>query len=366
MRRFLLSAVLLGGAFLTATGQNARLYLPETGLPNSQVNRIYQDRTDYIWICTEGGLVRFDGMRFETYQHDRESANCLSSSSVIDMVEDSRGTKWIGTAAGLDILDSEYASFTHFDLHRNPETPVNPYIGRMVEVPANGTLIVGTGGAGVFVIDCETRQELPESRETIHRILHTDYIHTLFLDASGRLWILPGDSKPVILDAVSLEPAGGLTWSPELQKAGDLIRVNDMAEDPFTGNILLGSTEGLLLCEAGSGLIRKAAGHRAAATVGASVIFDSQASSGEERLFLVGNEDGGLLHFDTETEEVRTAVVSSIRQETGNWKATSNLRDSQGNLWLGLYQTGVLVAPKSRFGFSYMGFSTRGMPGERL
>ena len=168
----------------------------------------------------------------------------------------------------------------------------------------------------------------------------------------------------MILDAVSLEPAGGLAWSPDLQKAGDLIRVNDVAEDPFTGNILLGSTEGLLLCEAGSGLIRKAAGHRAAATVGASVIFDSQASSGEERLFLVGNEDGGLLHFDTETEEVRTAVVSSIRQETGNWKATSNLRDSQGNLWLGLYQTGVLVAPKSRFGFSYMGFSTRGMPGE--
>ena len=364
MKRFLLPAALLLGAFLPAAGQNARLYLPELGLPNSQVNRIYQDRTDYIWICTEGGLVRFDGLRFETYQHDRESANCLSSSSVIDMVEDGRGTKWIGTAAGLDILDSEYSSFTHFDLHRNPDTPVNPYIGRLLEIPAAGTLIVGTGGAGVFVIDSETRQELPEKRETVNRTLHTDYIHTLFLDASGRLWILPGDSQPVILDAITLEPAKGLAWSPELQKAGDLIRVNDMAEDPVTGDILLGSTEGLLLLKAGSGLIRKASGRRAATTVGASVIFDSQTASGEERLFLVGNEDGGLLHFDTETEEVRTALVSSIRQETGNWKATSSLRDSEGNLWLGLYQTGVLVAPKSRFGFSYMGFSTRGMPGE--
>ena len=217
------------------------------------------------------------------------------------MVEDGRGTKWIGTAAGLDILDSEYSSFTHFDLHRNPDTPVNPYIGRLLEVPAAGTLIVGTGGAGVFVIDSETRQELPEKRETVNRTLHTDYIHTLFLDASGRLWILPGDSKPVVLDAITLEPANG----PELLKAGDQLRVNDMAEDPVTGDILLGSTEGLLLFKAGSGLIRKASGRRAATTVAASVIFDSQTASGEERLFLVGNEDGGLLHFDTETEEVR-------------------------------------------------------------
>jgi signal transduction histidine kinase/ligand-binding sensor domain-containing protein/CheY-like chemotaxis protein/AraC-like DNA-binding protein len=364
MKRFLLSATLLLGAFLPLAGQNARLYQPETGLPNSQVNRIYQDRSDYIWICTEGGLVRFDGMRFETYQHDRESENCLSSSSVIDMVEDGRGTKWIGTAAGLDILDSEYSSFTHFDLHRNPETPVNPYIGRLLEVQANGTVIVGTGGAGVFVIDSETRQELPERREIINRTLRTEYIHTLFLDASGRLWILPGDSRPVILDAISLEPAEGLAWSPELEKAGDLLRVNDMAEDPVTGDILLGSTEGLLICKAGSGVIRKVSGRRAATTVAASTIFDTQAASGEERLFLIGNEDGGLLHFDSETEEVRTAVVSSIRQETGNWKATSSLRDAQGNLWLGLYQTGVLVAPKSRFGFAYQGFSTRGMPGE--
>jgi signal transduction histidine kinase/CheY-like chemotaxis protein/AraC-like DNA-binding protein/streptogramin lyase len=365
MKRFLLLTVLLGEAILESAGQNARLYLPETGLPNSQVNRICQDRSDYIWICTEGGLIRFDGMRFETYRHDRERANCLSSTSVIDMLEDRQGTKWIGTAAGLDILDSEHATVTHYDLHRDPDTPANPYIGRLLEIPGNGNgsrLVVATGGAGIFVIDTETREELPQVREQIHRSLHTDYIHTVFFDSARRLWILPGDGQPVVLDGDSFEPAAGLAWSPDLVR--DQLRINDAAEDPVTGDVLLGSTQGMLVCKAGSGLIRKAAGKRAAATVGASVIFDSQASTREDRLFLVGNEDGGLLHFDSESEEVHTAIVPSIRQDTGNWKATSSMRDSQGNLWLGLYQTGVLVAPRSLFGFSYMGFSTRGMPGE--
>ena len=365
MKRILLLTVLLGAVAFRATGQNARLYLPETGLPSSQVNRICQDRSDYIWICTEGGLIRFDGMRFETYRHDRERANGLASSSVIDMLEDRQGNKWIGTAAGLDILDSEHATVTHYDLHRDPDTPVNPYIGRLLEIPDAGDgsrLVVATGGAGIFVIDTETRQELPQLRETIHQTLHTDYIHTLFLDSARRLWILPGDGQPVILDADSFNPVTGLGWSPNLQL--DQLRINDAAEDPVTGDILLGSTQGMLVCKAGSGLIRKAAGRRAATTIGASVIFDTQASSREDRLFLVGNEDGGLLHFDAETEEIHTAIVPSIRQDTGNWKATSSMRDSQGNLWLGLYQTGVLVAPRSLFGFSYMGFSTRGMPGE--
>ena len=54
MKRIFLSVALLLGAFRPAAGQNARLYLPESGLPSSQVNRGDQDRSDYIWICSEG------------------------------------------------------------------------------------------------------------------------------------------------------------------------------------------------------------------------------------------------------------------------------------------------------------------------
>ena len=74
-----------------ASAQTARVYTSENGLPNSQVSQVYQDRNGYIWMCSEGGLIRFDGMRFETYRHDRERENSISSSSVNCMLEDSRG-----------------------------------------------------------------------------------------------------------------------------------------------------------------------------------------------------------------------------------------------------------------------------------
>lgn len=366
MRRFLLPLALILALF-PAFGQNARLYLPETGLPNSQVNQIYQDHSEYIWFCTEDGLIRFDGMRFETYRHERENANSLSSSSVIDMLEDRHRTKWIGTANGLDIFDSEYSSFSHYILRNDPSVPNQPYVGSLLEVSGrNGgsLLYVATGGAGVYVIDCATKEQDPGRREQIQRYLKSEYIHSLYLDAAKRLWVVPDDGLPLILDAESLRPVEGISLSPELARLGEQLRINEMAEDPLTGDILISTNLGLFFFKAGSGLIRRAAGPRAGKTIASMAIFDAQATSGDGRLFLLGHENGGLLHFDSETEEVRTAVIPSIRQDTGNWKANTCTQDSQGNLWLGLYQTGVLVAPRSMFGFSYTGFSSRGLPGE--
>ena len=359
--------LILLAAPLGAAAQTARLYTSETGLPNSQVNRISQDRNGYIWLCSEGGLIRFDGMRFETYRHDRENANSLSSSSVLDMLEDRLGTTWVGTANGLNVFDSEHASFSLFELPNSQTGAASPYIGRLLEVPGrNGesSLYVATGGSGVFVIDCRTHELLSGQREQIYRHVHSDHLHTLYLDSARRLWIVPGDGLPVILDADSLEPVPGLGWSPELLREADQMRVNDLAEDPLTGKILLCGSQGLLVAGTDSGIIRKARGKQAAATIGASVIFNSQTAPGEGRSFLIGDENGGLLLFDPDTEEIRPAALSSIRSDTERWKATSVTEDSQGNLWMGLYQTGVLVAPRSMYGFSYLGFSSRGIPGE--
>ena len=116
MKRYFLFFALITAVLTPAAGQTARLYMSENGLPNSQVSSIYQDGSGYIWMCSEGGLIRFDGMRFETFRHDRDRATSISSSSVICMLEDSRGNTWVATANGLNRFDTEHSEFHRFEL----------------------------------------------------------------------------------------------------------------------------------------------------------------------------------------------------------------------------------------------------------
>ncbi len=76
-----------------------RSWQTDTGLPQNTVHAILQTRDGYLWLATEGGLVRFDGTQFAVY--DRQAPARLPSASVNSLFEDSRGDLWIGTEGGL-------------------------------------------------------------------------------------------------------------------------------------------------------------------------------------------------------------------------------------------------------------------------
>jgi signal transduction histidine kinase/ligand-binding sensor domain-containing protein len=71
----------------------------DTGLPQNTVHAIVQGRGGFLWIATEGGLVRFDGVEFRTYT--RANTRDLPSDLIDDLMEDGGGTLWIGTSGGL-------------------------------------------------------------------------------------------------------------------------------------------------------------------------------------------------------------------------------------------------------------------------
>ncbi len=369
MKKHSLILFLLLALVHPAFAQTARLYTSELDLPNSQINRICQDGQGFLWVCTEGGLLRFDGMYFEEFRHDQGNGLSLPSDSVHDFCEDDQGVKWVGTASGLAVFDSGHSRFDRFDLQDSRQPESRQFIGRIVLVPGRtggSLLFVITGGSGIYVIDTARQALLDDKREKIYAAIQDEHISAAVLDAGRRLWIVPDrDGLPAVLNVDSLEPSADIRWEPDLLRAADRIHITTLAEDPVSHNMLIGTTNhGLLVYDEAAGTVRRARGTTARRTAVSSAIYNNQARPEDGRSFLLGNEDGGLLLFDTLSEEVRPGVLPSMRRSSDNWKATTMFEDSQGNVWLGLYQNGLLVAPRSMFGFSYLGFDRNGVPGQ--
>src|SRR5947207_15211721 len=80
----------------------------ESGLPQNTIHAILQTRDGYIWLGTEGGVVRFDGLKFVVY--DTENTPKLRSNNIRSLLQDREGALWIGTADGLTRLkNSEFS-----------------------------------------------------------------------------------------------------------------------------------------------------------------------------------------------------------------------------------------------------------------
>jgi ligand-binding sensor domain-containing protein len=70
----------------------------DDGLPQSSVLSIVQTQDGYLWLGTGGGLVRFDGVKFQVFSPNNTPN--LPSSRILSLFEDRRGTLWIGTEEG--------------------------------------------------------------------------------------------------------------------------------------------------------------------------------------------------------------------------------------------------------------------------
>lgn len=81
---------------LTQYGLNS--WQIEQGLPENAVYALVQTDGGYLWVGTEDGLVRFDGIRFKAME--AASSGRLDSNFVRALYQDSRGDLWIGTYGG--------------------------------------------------------------------------------------------------------------------------------------------------------------------------------------------------------------------------------------------------------------------------
>ncbi|MCP5053180.1 MAG: hypothetical protein GY940_38805, partial [bacterium] len=150
------------------------------GLPQSTVEAITQTRDGYIWVGTEEGLARFDGMRFDIY--DRRKVPQLRSNYITTLYEDQSGNLWIGTLGGglTRMKDGKYTTYS------TREGLAHDVVWAIHEDPL-GRLWIGTEGGGL-----NRMKDGKFARYTTIDGLANDKVWVFHEDRSGILWIGTG------------------------------------------------------------------------------------------------------------------------------------------------------------------------------
>jgi len=151
------------------------VWLTENGLPQNTVHSIAQTKDGYVWIGTEEGLARFDGIRFTVF--DKQNTPQLKSNYIRTLLADRQGALWIGTAEGLvRLLDGKFTVFTTNEGLPSDtiQAVYEDHEGNLWVATANGLGLFKSGGVTTFT----TRERLVGGS-----------IQALFEDADRALWI---------------------------------------------------------------------------------------------------------------------------------------------------------------------------------
>jgi signal transduction histidine kinase/ligand-binding sensor domain-containing protein/DNA-binding response OmpR family regulator/HPt (histidine-containing phosphotransfer) domain-containing protein len=145
------------------------------GMPQSTAQALARTPDGYLWVGTQEGLARFDGVRFTVFDDVNEPA--IPNKNITALLVDRSGRLWIGTRAGLAVL--EHGRFRQ-GLHGSGLAQA--YI-RALSQSSDGRIWIGTD-SGLRSISGEAARDY-----TIANGLGDDRVRALEPGRDGSLWV---------------------------------------------------------------------------------------------------------------------------------------------------------------------------------
>ncbi|MCA9272610.1 MAG: hypothetical protein KDA31_06145 [Phycisphaerales bacterium] len=193
-------------SYTQSSGYTVRTWSTEHGLPQASVNTICQTPDGYLWLGTNGGLVRFDGFEFETFDFTNSD---MPSIRVTSLIRDNSNGMWAGTEEGWIVHLGE----TFTTLCRLPVTPYE-----LLSL-ADGKLLALTR-AGLFEINGSHYNLV---RASANEITGLRPIRGLAEDAAGRVWYSLDDIR-------QLDPVSENRETAQIASRGFVLRANRVGD----------------------------------------------------------------------------------------------------------------------------------------
>jgi ligand-binding sensor domain-containing protein/signal transduction histidine kinase len=108
-----------GGSVSPLPDYHVRVWRVQDGLPQSTVTCIAQSPDGYLWLGTQNGLVRFDGVAFKVF--DQNNSPAIKNNRIVQLFVDHQGALWVGAEHG-NLFRLLNGTFTSFDMPGNGTT----------------------------------------------------------------------------------------------------------------------------------------------------------------------------------------------------------------------------------------------------
>lgn len=323
---------------LPLAAQTGKFYSTNNELSSSLINQIFQDKRGFIWIATEYGLNRFDGLRFSNYKHMSGDSTSIKNNYVRTLYEDSRQNLLVGCIDGLMKYDSETDTFREIPMIRAGKQ-VFPHVTQMQKLH-NGEIWAVTTGQGIFRLDEEKQQAV--SIDAIMKQVNYNFQSNLYEDSDYNIWI-------------GTEGHGLICYLPATQEVR-IFRypaINDnyvsaIGEDKY-GNLFIGTQK--------HGLSRYDREQNRFVPVpytGSEELSIYCLTLVDDHL-LIGTDGQGLKTYNRMTGKIEDYSINSAPLDFSEGKIHAILEDRDKNLWVGLFQKGIVLIPKQENPFEYYG-----------
>ncbi len=303
-------------------------------LSSNQVTSLCQDRQGFVWIGTEYGLNRFDGVFFRQYYNDENNAASLYDNIVRRLFTDRDGTVWVVSNTCVQRYNRLTDAFDRVMFDNQPKSNVND----ILQTP-DGKIWLMSAENGVYEVDGELKAK-PLTAIGRH-IDRSRQAENMFLDSRQRLWVAYQDDELV---AINLKTGKSLHYGDQLRLADS--RAVDITEDKRHGLMVLTYTSVLQLNEKMLRLEPVASYQRNAV----EKFFLDRAGR-----LLIGTSGSGLWEADIDRHEVRRAEWAENAYTNMNTaKVTAFMEDRDGNRWIGCMQRGLLLYSSKAYPFHFI------------
>lgn len=302
-----------------------RHFSVEDGLSSNSVRAIMQDKYGFLWIGTEEGLNRYDGIMIKSYSICPQAAGKYISSLY--------GTKkniWIGTDEGIYIYAYATETFTYFDLTTPNNVRITSIVNHILQ-DKDGNLWFSTNGQGLF------RYNL--SKNYLEQYEFTSafgIVASTMADSDNQIWALTnqGESGVYKLNKAEnkFEPFG-LLYNAGNHHSQALAMLEDSEQTLWLGT-----------WECGLQKIDKYTRQTTTylhPTDGKGVTHIHSLMEYAPHQLLIGSDDG-LLLFNTLTEEYKLFTENeTVPNSLSNRFVYPIIKDQEGGIWIGTYYGGI-------------------------